>query len=1052
MKSVVALCIAVCTFATFCTQKDTEPAKVWPRTVQPRLTGAADWQECRAVPMSGDRFVEQFRCAVVKVAPADCDAIIETHEQALGLLTLHPPCTDAALSALERFARVDPNAMSDVVAAYIVRAQRQDRPSDLLRALEASDHAIAAAPQSPAAHFNRALAQEALGFNDDAIASWNAVIAKDRTQWAREAREHRDRLTRARAADGAAQWARVRSVNDALPLVEPFPSAALKYLEEQALGLPQASILARAISARLGGDPYAVELVDSFANALVQKGYRAYRNGSYEEAAALLERGGSPLALRARLSHITAVSYAPGGRDRAIAMLAPLEREARERGYRHLLVRIQWMRAFALAIQGRHLESLTEYEQATEEASRLRDGEALVALQSRMIGGFRVAGQHELAWRSVFPGWRYASSIVEARERLMLLGESAEVATELGYPRIALRYLDVIVALHQRALAAIPPEDLAGIAALHRNLAIALRLRARTALLVDRRDAASADLAESIRLLDKTDNRDQNVLRSLRGRAEEVLGQSLLATDANGAAAAFSRSLDFATDDYRTFRASLFVQRAQANQRAGKRAEAERDLRLGLEELQKEETRILQGRTRGEHEELWSAYFARFRQPYELLVGTLIDDGRAAEAFSFAERARAFELMDLVRPYARDAFPSVDGRVDLHRVQRELPAGTFLLEYMVLEDRTYTWVISRDSFRIITQRANRDDIERWSAALQEAARQRDEKAFEAGLYAPYDQLIAAPLAAIAGLPNGRRPRLVFIPDGAMHGLPFSALRLSAKSRYLIQDHPVAVAGSATLYVFSLHRDRELARNRSILIVGDPAFSDDLVVAHGLERLPRAQGEAERIRDLYKKDAETLIGDQATPARFLSRARVSGIVHVAAHAISNADAPTQSLLLLAESEEHAGTLDAKDLLTQLKLHETRLVALSACSSAGGLPVGPEGVAPLVRPLLAAGVPAVIGSLWDVEDATAEELMVSFHRHYRQGSDAAVALQAAQTELLGHRNPGLRSVFAWAAFQVVGKASSPFAAPATHGGTSLGIHSQASLQRHDRLRPQ
>ena len=85
-------------------------------------------------------------------------------------------------------------------------------------------------------------------------------------------------------------------------------------------------------------------------------------------------------------------------------------------------------------------------------------------------------------------------------------------------------------------------------------------------------------------------------------------------------------------------------------------------------------------------------------------------------------------------------------------------------------------------------------------------------------------------------------------------------------------------------------------------------------------------------------------------------------------------------------------------------------------------------PGVRPLIGAGVPAVVGTLWNVEDATAEEVLVSFHRHYREGSDAAVALQQAQVELLTNKNnnPGLRPVLAWAPFQVIGHSTSPFKA--------------------------
>jgi CHAT domain-containing protein len=86
-----------------------------------------------------------------------------------------------------------------------------------------------------------------------------------------------------------------------------------------------------------------------------------------------------------------------------------------------------------------------------------------------------------------------------------------------------------------------------------------------------------------------------------------------------------------------------------------------------------------------------------------------------------------------------------------------------------------------------------------------------------------------------------------------------------------------------------------------------------------------------------------------------------------------------------------------------------------------------VAPLVRPLIAAGVPAIIGTLWDVNDATAETLLVSFHRYYRQGLDAAAAMQAAQIEMIGNtKKPGLQRPLAWAPFQVIGYSASPASA--------------------------
>jgi CHAT domain-containing protein len=123
-------------------------------------------------------------------------------------------------------------------------------------------------------------------------------------------------------------------------------------------------------------------------------------------------------------------------------------------------------------------------------------------------------------------------------------------------------------------------------------------------------------------------------------------------------------------------------------------------------------------------------------------------------------------------------------------------------------------------------------------------------------------------------------------------------------------------------------------------------------------------------------------------------------------------------------------------------------LAACSTASGESVGPEGLAPLVRPLIAARVPAVVGTLWDVKDtATIKDLLVSLHRHYRNGADVAVALQQAQLAML--REPART----WAPLQVVGYAASPYAPHAAQEElTSEYVRTENSLHRPDGLHPQ
>ncbi len=776
----------------------------------------------------------------------------------------------------------------------------------------------------------------------------------------------------------------------------------------------------------------------------------------YKHASTAFKRAGSPFHLRVDLGYSV--------KRAAVDLLEPIERQAIKHGYHDLRARVSWMYGH-FTEQSNYAESLAAYDEAFAYFARVNDQEGMAAIRGRRAGVLRGFGATELAWREAFYAGRHAGHLTNLRDRQALLLEAATVAASLGHPRAALLYQTAALDELRETIRSVPPEEIHRLRQIQQTMAMVLRHRAGTQVRLGRHERAVSDLSESTRLAGNAGNPDVETQRILQARADEVRGQVLVKTDPDAAVAAYTSALANASSDFRSFRTSLLAQRAEAMVRAGRGANADKDLQSALAILRTEEQAILASRERGGEEELWSPYFSRFQDTYRLLIRRLVEKGDHALAFTYAERARAAEPLNLLLQLGY-ASPSLlmsaapadekSARSGVAGLQASLPAGTFLIQYCVLEDRTFVWIISRDRFEYLTlDQVGREKTNRWSTELQEAAGHHSTTAAERVLLAAHEELAAEPLRVIAGTSGGVRPaRLVFIPDGGIHGLPLVALRDPRTREYLIQRMPIEIAGSATLYVFSLRRDLELepVTNPSVFIVGDPAFDERMALAQGLKRLDHARSEAEGIRDIYAPDADILLGAEATVPALLQRAADHSIVHVAGHAIVNAQKPSRSYLLLAPSEGNSGVLDAEDLLS-LKLDRTRLFILSACSSAGGLPVGPEGVAPFVRPLLAAGVPAVIGSLWDVDDATTEKLMVSFHRHYQKGSEAAVAMRDAQLELLKDNNPGLRSVLAWASFQVIGHASSPYAAPApSNGGTSIGIHSPNSIHRSDRLRTQ
>src|SRR5205807_4027802 len=104
-------------------------------------------------------------------------------------------------------------------------------------------------------------------------------------------------------------------------------------------------------------------------------------------------------------------------------------------------------------------------------------------------------------------------------------------------------------------------------------------------------------------------------------------------------------------------------------------------------------------------------------------------------------------------------------------------------------------------------------------------------------------------------------------------------------------------------------------------------------------------------------------------------------------ISNSDFPNLSRLLFADERGGAsGSLFAHELAGR-HFGRTQLLILAACQTSGGRIRRGEGVLSLARPFLAAGIPTVIASLWDVDDAGTRALLVAVHEALRSGAGPA-----------------------------------------------------------------
>jgi CHAT domain-containing protein len=242
-------------------------------------------------------------------------------------------------------------------------------------------------------------------------------------------------------------------------------------------------------------------------------------------------------------------------------------------------------------------------------------------------------------------------------------------------------------------------------------------------------------------------------------------------------------------------------------------------------------------------------------------------------------------------------------------------------------------------------------------------------------------------------------RVVWVPDGALHGLPIHALR--RHKRYLIEDLEVVWSFSGSLLVHQARTQRQ-TRGR---------FRPALVVTETPEVLPEAAREGQGVAASFLW-SRTLHGPAATRAalrRQLARARVA---HFACHAHFDSEHPLAAFLALPSGEK----LRALELLDE-PVTGLPLVTLSACRSAEVAPLLGREVFGLVTGLLSGGVRAVLAGLWPVADREALPLMWSFYRH-RLTLDPAAALARAQREELAK---GGGSPLFWAAFALFGDAA-------------------------------
>jgi len=896
------------------------------------------------------------------------------------------------------------------------------RDDESIAALAALDRALMQEPRRAEALFNRAVLVERLGLTPLARDAWRTYLDVDaQSSWANEARA---RLAAQRASDEEA-WSGVKGTFDRLPpdalraLAQRFPEHTRKFAEAVSLtswaaamaGGNAAAARASLAQARVAGEWLQRERGESLLAETVaaldraprdtrviggllayRAGRLAYRDGDLAGAERALRaseeqlaRAKNPMARYARFYVASVLFDESRGADAAAMLEAMLAEERSAPGHRALTARILYELALCDAVAGHWSDSLAHAQESVALHRALGErgfeaaAEAVVSEDYDLIAQPELARRHGLAAlreSCAFGDFGRARVVLAALSRTELRGGRWEWAralirleAQLAPPNPS---LDSEMFLRDAAAAGHLSDA---------NAASRALLRARTTALRIVDGAARAKLLADV---------------------DAVEGTLALRDDPRRAVARLSSAIAFQQRAERPIvLPQLFLARGRAQSALGALDAARVDFDDGIRALEQQRS--------GVHDaELRPGIFGDGAELFDEAVALALRRGDAAAAFAYVERGRARTVFEEIEGERATALPP------LADIRAQLEPSTALVEYCALRDRLAIFVVTRERLVLRTMPVSRAELMRAADAFVESLASRPNSGDPQTSGARLHQWLVAPIASdLAGAST-----LVTIAGDALQRVPFAALYDAATRVYLVERYTLTSAPSAAVYAVALDRAnaRDASAPRNALVFANPAAPVDRYP--NLAPLENAEIEARLVARRYPK-ADVLTRGNATAERFLGVAPAYAIVHYAGHAVVRPNEPGSSALICAATPQTGGDLTARQI-GRMHFDATRVVVLAACGTLRGRDIAIEGVTSLSHAFLVAGVPEIVGTLWDVADDEVAPLMRALHAQLARGASAPEALRAAQLAAL--RAASTRDPRRWAAFAAIGAAPS------------------------------
>jgi len=389
---------------------------------------------------------------------------------------------------------------------------------------------------------------------------------------------------------------------------------------------------------------------------------------------------------------------------------------------------------------------------------------------------------------------------------------------------------------------------------------------------------------------------------------------------------------------------------------------------------------------------------------YDDYIHFLVAGGKNDDALRWAEYSRARTLSEglgvLSKVSSKSGSP---GPPALNPREIARQAKGVLLFYWLGEKQSYLWAITPQKTTLFTLPPGSEieaAVRRYRAALtgpQDILSGEDGRALYHMLIAPAESLLA------------KDAKVFILPDGALHSLNFETLVVpSPTPHYWIED--ADVVNSSSLRVLAASLTRKETRSRKLLLMGD-----SVAASKDYPELPKAADQMASVEKYFPAEQRVYQREQATPTAYLQgHPEQYSDIHFVAHGTASRLSPLDSAIVLSKE---AGNPDSFKLYARdiIQHHlQADLVTISACYGSGEREYSGEGLVGLAWAFLRAGAHNVIAALWEVTDASTDQLMERFYAELATGATPDAALRAAKLSLL--RTTSFHNPFYWAPFQL------------------------------------